>query len=77
MTLPWITNMRMMVPGRAPMVLRIAMSACLSVTTMTSIEMMLNAATAMISDRITHMTVFSVRTAWNRLPRSWVQSRTM
>ena len=58
------------------MVLRMAISACLSVTTMTSMEIILNAATAMINDNMTHMTVFSVRTAWNRLPRSWLQSLT-
>ena len=56
-------ELRVTVPGLAPMVFRMAMSACLSVTTITNMEMMLKAATAMISDRITHMTVFSVRTA--------------
>ena len=58
------------------MALRLAISDCLSVTTITSMEMMLKAATAMMSERMTHMTVFSVFTAWNRLPRSCVQSRT-
>ena len=39
----------MIEPGRAPSVRRIAMSACLSVTAITSVETMLNAATATIS----------------------------
>ncbi len=53
-----------------------AMSESLSVTTMTRVDTMLNAATATISVRITNMTVFSVFRARKKLAWYWVQSRT-
>ena len=39
------------------------MSACLSVTAITSVETMLNAATATISDRMMNIIFFSICTA--------------
>ena len=47
----------MMLRGRAPSVRRMAMSACLSVTAMTSVETILNAATATISSRMMNIIV--------------------
>ena len=72
---PWTMKMRMMRPGDAPSVRRMAMSASLSVTTMISVETMLKAATATISVRITNITVFSVFRARKKLAWCWVQSR--
>ncbi len=60
-------NMPMMLRGVAPSVRRIAMSACLSVTSIISIEIRLITATRMISDRITNITIFSIDSAENRL----------
>ena len=51
------------------------MSACLSVTTMTCAETMLNAATATISVRMMNITRFSIATARKKLAWSSVQSR--
>ena len=51
---------RMIDDGAAPSVRRIAMSACLSVTTITCAETMLNAATATISVRMMNITRFSI-----------------
>ena len=60
---PCTMNTHITEAGDMPSVRRIAMSACLSVTTMTSVDTILNAATATISERMMNMTVFSVRTA--------------
>ena len=62
--------------GAAPSVRRIAMSACLSVTTITCAETMLNAATATISVRMMNITRFSIATARKKLAWLRVQSRT-
>ncbi|MNR46467.1 hypothetical protein D3C85_1654360 [compost metagenome] len=64
----------MICAGVAPMVRRMAMSAPLSLTTMISVAMMLNAATAMISSSNRPIMVFSIFIALNRLPWVWVQS---
>ena len=56
-------NVPMMLPGEMPSVRRMAMSACLSVTSMTSMETRLNAATATISERMMNITFFSIDTA--------------
>ena len=61
-------------PGEAPSVRRIAMSACLSVTSITSVETMLNAATATISSRMMNITRFSISTARKKLAWLRVQS---
>ena len=50
----------MMLAGDAPSVRRMAMSACLSVTTITCAETMLNAATATISVRMMNIILFSI-----------------
>ena len=42
--LPWTMKIRMMVAARVPMVLRIAISLCLSTTIITNVDTMLNAA---------------------------------
>ena len=55
--------MRSIAPRVAPMVRRMAMSRPLSFTSMVSEEMMLNAATRMISVRIRNITFRSTRTA--------------
>jgi hypothetical protein len=52
-----------------------AMSPFLSFTTITSVEMMLNAATATISSNSRPIMAFSMRIAWYRLPWVRVQSR--
>ena len=49
--------------GLAPSVRRMAMSACLSVTVITSVETRLNAATATISVRMMNIMRFSICTA--------------
>ena len=61
--------------GDAPSVRRIAMSACLSVTTITCADTMLNAATATISVRMMNITRFSICTARKKLAWLRVQSR--
>ena len=53
--------------GVAPMLRRIAMSPRLSRTTIISVDTMLNAATAITSDRITNMIVF-----WSWIERKYV-----
>ena len=63
-------------PGCAPMVRRMAMSACLSVTVITSVDTGLNAATAMISVRITNIMRFCDCTAANHWRFCCDQSRT-
>ena len=60
---PWTMKIAMIDDGDAPSVRRIAMSACLSVTTITWAETILNAATATISVRMMNMTRFSMATA--------------
>ncbi len=62
-TRPWVMNTPMMRLGAAPRVRRIAMSVRLSVTTITSMAMMLKAATATISSRMSDIMVFSMRIA--------------
>ena len=71
---PCTMNMRMMLAGVAPRVRRMAISACLSVTTITSVETILNAATATISMRMMNMTFFSICTARKKLAWLRVQS---
>ena len=56
-------NTPVMLPGEMPSVRRIAMSDCLSLTSITSDETRLNAATATISDRMMNMTIFSICSA--------------
>ena len=56
-------NTPMMLRGEMPSVRRIAMSACLSVTSITNVETRLNAATATISDKMMNITFFSIDTA--------------
>ncbi len=62
-TAPWVMNTPTIVPGRAPSVRRMAMSVRLSVTTMTSVATMLNAATPTIRNMISVIMVFSMRMA--------------
>ena len=62
--------------GEAPNVRRMAMSARLSVTVITSIETRLKAATAMISARMMNIMRFSTCTAANHTRFSSDQSRT-
>ena len=64
---PCTMKIFMMRRGRAPSVRRMAMSACLSVTAMTSVETMLKAATATISDRMMNIMFFSICTARKKL----------
>jgi hypothetical protein len=61
--------------GRAPSVRRMAMSACLSVTAMTSVDTRLKAATATISDRMMNIMFFSICTARKKLAWLLVQSQ--
>ena len=60
--------------GVAPRVRRMAMSDCLSVTTITSVDTTLNAATATISVRMMNMTRFSISTALKKVAWLRVQS---
>ena len=57
---PCTMKIAMIDAGDAPSVRRIAMSACLSVTTITCADTMLNAATATISVRMMNITRFSI-----------------
>jgi len=59
-TTPCTMKIFMMLPGEAPSVRRIAMSGCLSVTTITRVETRLNAATAMMSVRMMNIMRFSI-----------------
>ena len=72
---PCTTKMPMMLRGLAPSVRRIAMSARLSVTVITSVETRLNAATATISVRMMNIMRFSICTAANQVLFARVQSR--
>jgi hypothetical protein len=60
--------------GAAPSVRRMAMSACLSITAMTRVEMMLIAATSTIRPRIRNIMRFSISTARKKLAWLRVQS---
>ena len=62
--------------GDRPRVRRIAISACLSCTTITRVETILKAATPTISDRMMNITIFSVATARKKLECWRVQSET-
>ena len=64
---PWIKNILWISPGLAPIVLRMAMSACFSFTVITKVDTKLNAATAIINVRIMNIIFFSVWTAANQL----------
>jgi hypothetical protein len=63
--------------GLAPSVRRMAMSARLSVTVITSVETRLKAATATMSVRMMNISRFSICTASNQLRLLRVQSRTL
>ena len=73
---PCTTKIPMMERGLAPSVRRMAMSARLSVTVMTSVDTRLNAATATISVRMMNIMRFSSCTAANQVRFCRVQSRT-
>ena len=73
-TMPCTMKMRTTEPGAAPTVRRIAMSACRSATATTRVEMMLIAATRMISARMMNITRFSSSTAWKKAAWLRVQS---
>ncbi|MNN74495.1 hypothetical protein D3C81_1907030 [compost metagenome] len=68
-------KMAMICPGVEPRVRKMAISPFLSLTTITRVEMMLNAATATISNNSRPIMAFSMRIAWYRLPWLRVQSR--
>ena len=57
---PWTMKMPMTRPGDSPRVRRMAISACLSVTTITRVETILKAATATIRKRMMLIIRFSV-----------------
>ena len=63
-TVPWTMKIAMICFGVAPSVRRMAMSPRLSVTTITSVEIMLKAATATISSSSSPIMAFSMRIAW-------------
>ena len=67
-TEPCTMKIAMICRGVAPRVRRMAMSPLLSATTMISVAMMLNAATATISRSSRPIMVFSIFIALNRLP---------
>ncbi|MNC86211.1 hypothetical protein D3C83_18510 [compost metagenome] len=73
-SVPWMMKIRVMLEGAAPSVRRIAMSACLSVTTITRLDTMLNAATAMMRMITMNIIRFSICTARKKLACCWVQS---
>jgi hypothetical protein len=73
---PCTMKISMMERGLAPSVRRIAMSACLSVTVITSVDTRLNAATATISVRMMNIIVFSICTASYQAALVRVQSCT-
>ncbi len=58
MNVPWLANNVMTLRCVVPKLRRIAMSPRLSRTTIINVETMLNAATAITSDRITNIIVF-------------------
>ncbi|MNT57221.1 hypothetical protein D3C72_1945790 [compost metagenome] len=72
---PCTTKMPMMLLGLAPSVRRMAMSARLSVTVITSVLTRLNAATATMSVRMMNIMRFSSCTAANQVRFCCVQSR--
>ena len=72
---PCTTKIFMIRDGVAPSVRRMAMSGCLSVTAITSVETILNAATATISVRMMPIMVFSDLHARKKLAWVRVQSR--
>src|SRR5439155_1572867 len=63
LTAPCTMKTFMIPPWLAPSVRRMAMSGCLSVTAITSVDTMLNAATATIRSRMMNIMVFSICTA--------------
>ncbi len=67
-------KMRMMVPGEAPRVRNTAMLPRFSVTSITWLEIILNAATATMKLSSSVIMLFSILMAWNRLPWLRVQS---
>ena len=73
-TIPCTMKICITEPGAAPSVRRMAMSACLSVTATTRVEMMLIAATRMISVRMMNIMRFSMSTARKKLAWLRVQS---
>ena len=60
--MPCTMKICMMLLGEAPSVRRMAMSACLSVTAITSVETILKAATSTMSDRMMNIIFFSIAT---------------
>ena len=74
MLAPLSMKMRRIMPREAPIVRRIAMSRPLSFTIMIMLEMMLKAATTMISVRIRNITLRSISTALTRLELACCQS---
>ena len=72
---PCTTKMPMMLRGLAPSVRKIAMSARLSCTVITSVDTRLNAATATMSVRMMNIMRFSSSTAANQVLFCCVQSR--
>ena len=58
MNVPWLLNIHATLRGVVPKLRRMAMSPRLSRTTIINVETMLNAATAITSDKITNMIDF-------------------
>ena len=73
---PCIINIFKILFGLAPSVLNTAISDCLSDTAITSVDIILNAATATINVNITNITVFSVFNARKKFECRCVQSIT-
>ena len=73
---PCTMKIPMIERGLAPSVRRMAISACLSVTVITSVLTRLKAATATISVKMMNISRFSICTAWNQLRLVRVQSLT-
>ncbi|MNT62309.1 hypothetical protein D3C72_2000180 [compost metagenome] len=71
---PVIEKMRMMAPRVAPIVRSTAMSELLSFTSMMRLEMMLNAATRMIMDRMVNITTRSTCSAEKKVSLRCCQS---
>ena len=66
-SVPWLAKIATTLRGVVPKLRRIAMSPRLSSTTIMSVDTMLNAATAITSDRITNMIDF-----WSWIERKYV-----
>ena len=66
-------KVRMIIPGLAPSVRSMAISADLSLTTITNVDTKLKAATATIKSNITNKIVFSIFNAWKKAPNVCVQ----